>query len=765
MENKKINSEKKSNSIRSKISLNNITKSCLFLLTFLLPLFTLPYTFKVLEFNKFYLLLFLTSIGFVCWLARFIFKEKIRIKKSPIHILALPFLGILGVSAILSVDKIFSLFGFYPSYSQGILAVFLLVLVYFLAADLKDREIVSKLIFTFILSSFLVCIGAVFSIVGIWQKFLGLSWLGNSFNTIGSLGSLSIFLVVLTCLTIGYLMEVSSKSKGKILFLLGTLGLSLFLLVGVGFRPALILLFVGLALFLVLGVFTKIYRRNINRLLLPISLLIILGLVLVFNVSLFRVNPEPTLPLETSWEISLEVVKNNLKFGALGSGPGTYFYDFLKFKSPEFNETSLWALRFHRSGSHLSEILATAGFAGLIIWLALILVSIWKGFLTFLRRPQIISILVIFLVLSLAQILYYQNMTLAFSFWLFLGLLVARTKSSDWEISFRKIPETRLIFGTLVILSIVGFVIWGFFAVKYWRAESHYLESKNSPEISQEISQLEKAVNLHPNFSRYKLDLSRAYLNRALQEIQKPSEEVNQSLIGVFFQRAISYGKGAESDQVKIEGVVEISPNWIAGWENLGLIYRELIPFSGQTASKAFEESVKAFNRALELEPANSILYTELGKIYSSQGDTNKAKTNFEKALELKPDYLDARIQEAMLLEEEGNSKEAISQMEGAVADNPSSLEARFQLGRLYFNQGEIDQAITQFEKVIEINPDHSNSLFSLGMAYEKKGMTSKAISYFEKVLEINPDNSEVAEKIDELKGGKTEESEQPEEE
>ena len=73
-------------------------------LVFLMPLFFLPFSFEQFEFNKQYLLCFLVAIGFLAWLAKMILVDKeIKIKKTPLDIAVLIFLGIAILSTLFSM--------------------------------------------------------------------------------------------------------------------------------------------------------------------------------------------------------------------------------------------------------------------------------------------------------------------------------------------------------------------------------------------------------------------------------------------------------------------------------------------------------------------------------------------------------------------------------------------------------------------------------------------------------------------------------------
>jgi len=195
---------------------------------------------------------------------------------------------------------------------------------------------------------------------------------------------------------------------------------------------------------------------------------------------------------------------------------------------------------------------------------------------------------------------------------------------------------------------------------------------------------------------------------------------------------------------------VELSPNRVTAQETLGFVYRDIRGL----AEGASEWGIRVLGDAIELEPRNPILISELAKFYVGEnGDLERAKELFTRALEIKSDYVDAAVSLSILEENEGKTEEAIKLMEDLVTKVPSSVDARFQFGRLYYNQEQYDKAIEQFEIAMRLFPNHSNSIYSLGLAYQKKGDKTKALEMFKKVLELNPGNKEIQDRINEVSG------------
>lgn len=773
--------------------LNSIVKNSIYLLVFLLPLFWLPFSFNIFEFNKQYLLFFLVSIAFFAWMARMVFYDKeIRFRRTSLDILVLLFLFVAILSSFFSIDKISSILGFYGKFSDGLIGLLSFGTFYFLITnntEIKNKEekkniihnslfTVQSLLKTLLWSSSFVILISYFSIFGLWQRIseylssyqftLPQVMLQRIFNPIsGSLEGLAIFLVVVMVLLVGLLLGQKDKSRIKSFGYQILLLSSLFLLLIIDFTSAWIVLLITLSLFVSFALWTRSFRKDVNKLLIPLFLIIIAGFGSFIDIKEFSgldqttLFQERVLSQETSWKVSFGSLTENVKSGLLGSGTGTFYYDFLKQKPKEFNQNPLWQLRFDRPGNYFAEIVATMGILGILSYLALIGFFLFISWFVLASKIKVRSIYfpLFFVVLALliGQVFYYQNTTLAFMFWLFLGLSAvswsqfetktAKSSISEKTISFKNFPEISLVFSFFLIIT--GLTILGmyFFAGKFYWADVSY---KNAL-IKNRIQDLEMAVKLNPYQSQYKIVLSRFYLSETLNELRKPVSDQNQEKIQNLVSSSISQARES----------VLISPNWVSSWEVSGIIYREI----RAGADGALEWGINAFEKAVELEPTNPILHTELGKLYLESDKIEKAKQEFEKANDLKPDYLDALIQGALIYEREDNLDEAITRIKDLAENYPFSIESSyvdvlFQLGRLYFNNGQLDEAVSELEKAIKIFPNNSNVLYSLGVVYQNKRETEKAIEVFEMVLELNPENEDVVQKLKELEA-KSEESEE----
>lgn len=752
-------------------ALERIIKFSIYSLVFLVPLFLLPFSFEIYEFSKQYLIFFLVSIGSIAWLSKMIFVDKeIRLRKTPLNILVFVFLLISIISAYFSVDKNSSLFGFYGRFSNGLISLICLGLFYFLMINnVGSREQESEnqeqmgiaspllinsntLVNLFLWSVFFIILITYFSIFGLWQKipvsFLPSFFMQKTFNPAsGSLEGLSMFLSVVTVLLttkiiVGNRREKSKNNKVLLVFLIAIIALMII----IDFNASWLVLMISLLSFLIFALITRIFKEDVNRLLLPI-ILIFISITFLF-VNNFNQWTGISLPKEQvldqviSWQTAFKTTTNSFKNAFLGSGIGTWHYDFSKFKPLKFNNTLWWQIRFDRAGNYASELLATLGILGFLSYF-FIAIMFFLVFWVLREKKEIFPYVATFIALIITQFVYYQNTILAFSFWFILALSVISWQHRDKSvkvISLKELPELSLVFSTILILILLMVSISYYSAVKFYLADVNYAKAQTASIIEDKIELLEKAVYLNPKSFTYQTFSARIYLFSFLNEVKKPADQQDAERIQKFMTKAIDYGKQA----------TELSPNSVSVWETSGMIYRDIQVY----VDGATDWAIMSFQEAINLEDKNPIFYTEIGKLYllSKDEDVEKAKENFARAKELKPDYLDVLIQEALIYEREGDLDVAIKGLEELVEAYPFYVEARFHLGRLYFNKGESDKAIAQFEAILSVVPNHSNSLYSLGVAYVVKGEKQKAISVFEKVLELNPTNQDIIQKLKELK-------------
>jgi len=416
--------------------LNKVLRLLMYGTVFLMPVFFLPLTFEVLEFNKLHLLFFLVWLSVLVWLLKMIVKDKkVSIKYSVIDLAVLGLMAVAIISSAFSVDKISSLFGYYGRFSTGLVSVLTFGAFYFLVVNnlgiknqkskIKNKELkssdkepekegavtVSGIIKSLLWSGGVAMFFAYFALFGIWAK---LASTNNRFLlTIvknvalrvspagGTLEALSMFLLVLVIVVIMMILGISAPfsyvSKKKRTLRSVSLGAFVFfaflLLIITDFTPVWIILSLALLSLVIFVLRKRTLKKEVHRLILPIALIIISGLFLLLNFRAitatfpdFILNKnqgflqERIMTQGESWKIAGNTVVDSAKGALIGSGLGTYYYDVARFRPDTLNQGGLWAVSFERSGNVFAEILATMGLLGFLGFLAIPVLLFWKLF-------------------------------------------------------------------------------------------------------------------------------------------------------------------------------------------------------------------------------------------------------------------------------------------------------------------------------------------------------------------------------------------------
>ncbi len=764
--------------------LNFIIKFFIYALVFLVPLFWLPWSAEVFEFNKQYLIFSLVGLCFILWLLKMAFRKRIFFRRTPLDIWILVFGIIIILAAVFSIDSISSWLGFYGRFADSAIILLSLLGLYFLVVNnVKSLKTILRL---FLISVFLVALVSYFSIFGVWSKIPNLPQLMTfkSFNPIaGSLEGLSIFLAAVVSLLVGMFLQGIRvfKSRGislLITFILIVILVGLILLVN--FSATWLVLGLTMLILLVIALWTRVFRERANLLILPIALIFIsafywfnvpakVELLNDLNFSQLNLPRELILDFPTAGKVVFEGLKQK---PVLGSGPGTFLYDFARFKPVSFNEGSFWNVRFDKAPSQLMEMAGTVGILGLLSYLMVAGVFFLIIIVFFSRKKMAalsldptfrsekselgLPLVLAWLALFIAQFIYWQNTVLLFFFWLFTALIVfvwqemQGEKAKKINFSFRKIPEVGLIFNVVLLILVFGLISLFYLGARFYLAEVKLSQGfENNEEL---IRNFEEAVNLNRYRANYRQSLSQIYLADAFIESNKPEEEMNVSLLQSLAAGSIQQARAATL----------LSPNLVSAWDNLGVIYRDSSNLVGGTIPFAIE----SFEKAKEMEPTNPVFYRQICRLnlISEEKDWDKTISYCQRAVELKPNYLDAHIQLALVYEQKGELETAVKQME-AILDKlkgvsfqrgselaGAATEIYFQLGRLYFNLNQMDKAISMFEQAVIVTPNYANARYALALSYLNKNRNQDALTQLQLVDQLVPGNENVQALIEQLK-------------
>lgn len=758
---------------------DKLIKACLYLLVFALPIFFLPWSFEFLEFNKQNLLIVLTLIAGLAWLGKMIAGKAIVFRKSFLNLLVLFYLVIYALSSFFSVDKFRSFVGDSGLEKDGLITIFCFVLLYFIIANnVQEIKTVKNIFYSFFLSSALV---ALFSFL----QFLGINIISfaqnKSFNPIGTLNALGIFLSAVLIFVSTFFLKIkkelpnSGAKEIKNSMILKTLiiilaVLSLFLLIAIDNWAIWASLILALALILAFVILRAHEIANVKWLIIPMAALTLAILLFFVRTPINFGLPAEIAP---SFRASAQIEQKTLQEAPLlGSGPGTFVFDYAKYKPQGVNQTPLWNIKFDRSISRVLTMLATTGLLGFFSWLFLVIFLAVKSFVNLVKEkpgPRWIYNLGIFsawFLLLTAKFFYSSNLTLEFLFWLTTALVAVFTFKNFVEIPLETSPRTSLLLSFLltlgIIFSISTFYLLGQRSMADFKFQQAVLADQRGEETEKITDYLDQAVALNRFNDVYFRNLTQSLLAEINQKLQKEPTEENFREIQNLIAAAVSAGKRA----------TELSPKNASNWSVLASVYQTIIPLQ---ISGTDEWAVNSYSKAIELEPDNPFLYTELGKVYTSIADLKtqklegaseelkktlqseikenlaKAEEQFGKAINLKSDYAPAHFELALIYSRQGKTGEAISKLEAMKVNLPNDIGVAFQLGLLYYQNKEQNKAIVELERAVKLTPNFANARWYLATIYEEQGKKDLAVAELEEILKTNPENETVKKKLEAL--------------
>lgn len=610
-----------------------VVKYSIYALIFLLPIFFLPWTTEVIDYNKQIIFLVLVLFSFFAWMMKALILGKFGINKSPMHIVAGIFFLVYLLATIFSVYKHGSFWGQPQQASESMLTLVCLLLFYFLVSNVFSKK---NILTSVIVLSFSAVIAELIGVLQLFNLFIFPFSFSKSviFNTIGSAGSLGIFAAVLIPLAIA--LAIICKNWWRILFIFQII-LSVVILILLNFTVVWWVAVAVSAIFMTLGI-TKRDFFDVRWMSLPMFFLAVSLFFILLNLQINWLAQKPNeifISQRAGFDIAMQSIKERPLFG---SGPGTFAYNFSKFKSPDFSSTSLWNVVFNKSSSKFLNNLATTGVIGFLAILVFLIYPVFLGIKFLVKNNSEDPILLAGLSTVLAgQIvaffLYNSNFVLDFLYFFTIAAIICFVSKNKIEHVLKPsslITLTATLIFTLIFIFGIGLLILS--GQKYLAEVNYYkaLVAYQSNQEAEGLKKLESAVKLNFRSDLYLRQLSQAYLLSLQQELknagQNPNDET-KTRIQTLLSNSINAGKAA----------ADANPQNVNNWLLLGYVYQNLIGI----ANDAQKWAISAYDSALKLDPNNPYVFYSLGFVYDQMNQKSKAIEQFEKVQQLSPQNTD----------------------------------------------------------------------------------------------------------------------------
>jgi cytochrome c-type biogenesis protein CcmH/NrfG len=153
------------------------------------------------------------------------------------------------------------------------------------------------------------------------------------------------------------------------------------------------------------------------------------------------------------------------------------------------------------------------------------------------------------------------------------------------------------------------------------------------------------------------------------------------------------------------------------------------------------EEELKAFEKAIQLQPDNTGLWCGLGNLLLRLNRENQALLAFQHALRLEPDNFEAASKSGALLHRQRRWEEALACFRICEALRPDHVPTLNLRAIAHRGIGNYQGYLSDSLRAHELDPDNAESCNNVGDALLWLGREQEAIAWFDKALLLLPDN------------------------
>lgn len=711
---------------------DNIGFYLLVIIIFSIPLYFNIKAYDQFELPKLTLLRILTSLLIGVWLLKTIYIKKIEFIKTPLDFPLLLWVIMNIVCTIFSIAPHLSFRGEYENFA-GSLSNINYVILYFLAVQfIKENKQLNILCIALLLSGFLLTLYSIAQFFGYdfikWNEESVIK--GRYFASMGNPNFLGAVLIMIIPVAVIYFV-ISVLNKNKLFaFLLFLLFILLYLsLFGTQSRGP-FLGFIFSILFL-LGYGTYKLFKNIEKnsetthtsmraiivsilkkykiwiMLFIILLIIAIILSLTLGKNATKRITESIGDIKGSlqqsrlhiWIPAIKIIKD---YPLLGTGVDTFKAIFPKYEGLDFAYIDGTNVSSRTAHNELLHIAATMGIFSLAVYFLIIYVYI-KIFLKPFPLINDIKIKLISLALFSAFIAYFiQNI---FSFgvaaintmlYLFMAcqafIYNSYLGTKKFVFTFVK-NEMEYPVKFLLNIIVVIFVLFLIFkAYNMLDADYNYNKGKILGNIygrwDLAIKEHIKSVEKEPDEVKYHVYLGLAYEQLAIRTEQVENQK------NLILNSINEYKKG-----------IELNPANSYYWGNLGRVYSLLARIDNNP--EYYNQAIHYYLEAINKAPVTGLFYHNLMEIYLRTNMINDALKTFEKL-----EFCDKKL----------------------------AANAAFLLGNLFFANKDFQRALEFYTKSVNYGPDFYQAQFNLAVTYATLNEKKVAIEILEKLLEKKPD-------------------------
>jgi class 3 adenylate cyclase/tetratricopeptide (TPR) repeat protein len=218
---------------------------------------------------------------------------------------------------------------------------------------------------------------------------------------------------------------------------------------------------------------------------------------------------------------------------------------------------------------------------------------------------------------------------------------------------------------------------------------------------------------------------------------EKYAKAVNELNAVDWFKKgyALRYNDKKNQEAMKaFDKAIEIDPNFARAYAGRAAIYNDW----GQP-QQAFRES----EQAIKLDPNLAWGFNTRGWAQIGLFNYQKAIEDLNKAIELDPKYAYAYVHRSWAYFMLKNYHQSLEDANKAIEIDPEFSTAYFRRGRALASSNKFQDAIKDFDKVIKLDPTFSRSYLQRGYTFLKLGKTEQALEDLKRAASLGDNDAQ----------------------
>ncbi len=222
---------------------------------------------------------------------------------------------------------------------------------------------------------------------------------------------------------------------------------------------------------------------------------------------------------------------------------------------------------------------------------------------------------------------------------------------------------------------------------------------------------MKKAEKLAPLDNRERFTLAMAYValerpDWARPELEKLEQSGEKNAIYPYWLSRLDYNDmNFESAVSNGRRAIELDPNFMRAYDNLGLIYE---------AIGKFDEALESYSAALRLndqkKPCSPWPGMNQGSLFIKLGHLDKAAAPLQESMGCDARFPQAHYQMGLLLEKQNKLPDALRELDQAAKLNPTYPEPYYAQGRIYKKLGDETKADKAWAKFHELKEEKAKA-------------------------------------------------------